>query len=174
MTQRSIDTPWLPGRWRPASALDLAVPMPDGTVRWLGRTYDLSSTTDLVDLSAALADADDASVIVDMLDAETAAANAEADRYREEIKANELKAAAFQAANDASGMTAAQERAAQWLSGDARADAIAQHRRQYGEPWRASSPRFPQTRTLSSLPALSTTDENRAEQIREHRRNAGI
>lgn len=173
MTQRSADTPWLSGRWRPVATFDLAVPMPDRAVRWRGRTYDLANVDDLVELSAALAVEDDVQGIVSVLDAEAEAADAESDRLRAEIEANNLKTAALQAANDASGMTAAQEQAARWVNGEARADAIEWHRRQYGAPWQANS-RPPQSRTLSSLPALPATEDNRADLVREHRRRAGF
>lgn len=78
MTQRSADTPWLRGRWRPAPAVDLAVPMPDRVVRWQGRTYDLAKVADLVDLSVALAEDDEQKAHLEYARQYAAAKNREA------------------------------------------------------------------------------------------------
>jgi hypothetical protein len=91
--------------WQPAPAVtDLtneegAHDMPDGTVTWQGRVYDLAEVTDLVDLSAALAadDEEAARLHVDIqlavAEEKLLSAEVEAAQYKQQIAEYDLAVA---------------------------------------------------------------------------------
>lgn len=169
MKQFTVQAPGM-GSWQPVEAVE----MPDGTVQWRGRSFDLANVGDLVDLAVELElDSDVADTLAE-IQARTDAADAESARLLAQIEADNLKTQAFAAANEAMGIDAANESIKERLNGDARARDIERFRENYGDAAQQESTRRPGPRTLSSLPALPTTDDNRAESVREQRRRAGF